>query len=993
MKDKLYKMLVILGALLFWSSVATAQFKVSGTVTDVDGETLIGVTVIAKGTAVGTFTDFNGNYSVNLPGESATLEFSYVGYATTEYEVDRSTVSLDVTLADAATQLDEVVVTGLATSVKRTNLANSVASISAAELAGTIVPTTTDAALYGKAKGTNITANSGAPGGGLRMNLRGITSINGSSQPLFIVDGVFIDNSSTAPGLNIVSQAAGGGSQSNQDNPSNRLADLDPNDIETIEILKGASAAAIYGSRAAGGVVIITTKRGRSGKTNVSISQSVGWTEQLRELGIRDWTADRVANSSRFADDVDLYNAAVASGTLQNYEELLYGNMGMLYNTRLSISGGNDRTAFYLGASFKDEEGIVENTGYEKTSVRLNLDHQLTDWLSISASTNYINSSADRGFFNNDNSGTTMGVSFSATPAWAQLLPNDLGEYPDNPYGTSNFLETAARVTNNEAVDRFIGGASLTASLYSSDYTSVKFVARGGLDHYVLNTTAIFPNSVQFQRNGAGLNGVVVQGTTLNTNTNLEGFLIWSQYLSNGISFRTQLGLQDLTFDRNTILGESANIIGTQTNVDQAGSRNTSQDRLIQNDKGFFVQEEVNINDQIIATIGVRGDKSSNNGDPNQLYYYPKGSLAINLHEFGFLPEALSIVKVRGAYGESGNFARFGEIYTNFLPSIVNGNPASFIDLQRGNPNVSPERQSELEFGIDLGFLNNRFIIDATYYIKAVDSLLIRVDVPTSSGFTRQVTNASALENKGIEIGLDAALVQTSNFNWFARLSWWKNNALVTRLDVPAFTTGGFADFLGQYMIKEGYSPTTIIGVGPNPDVDLNDDDTNDLQVFGNAEPDFQMSWYNNMEFGNFNFTFLWHWKQGGENINLSTLLFDLNETTHDYDDIDLDPDGTLGNGDYRLSQLGANTEPYVEDAGYIRLREVGLYYTIPRSVLNDVCALTLGFSGTNLVNIFDYNSYDPEVSNFGSGGLSQGVEVLPFPSSKRYNFHIRANF
>ncbi|MBR9922877.1 MAG: SusC/RagA family TonB-linked outer membrane protein [Bacteroidetes bacterium] len=987
-KKKLDKVLLLAGAFLLWSSMAMAQFKVSGTVTDDGGDPLIGVTVLAKGTAVGTFTDFNGKYTINLPGESAELEFTYVGYATYTAMVDRSTVTMDVVMDDAATQLDEVVVTGLATSVKRTNLANSVASISSAELSGTVVPTTTDAALYGKAKGTNISANSGAPGGGIRMNLRGITSINGSSQPLFIVDGVFIDNSSVAAGLNIVSQAAGGGSQSNQDNPSNRLADLDPNDIENIEILKGASAAAIYGSRASGGVVIITTKRGRAGQTKVDVSQSIGFTTILNPLGVRDWTEERVANSSRFAGDVDLYNEAVASGTLQNYEELLYGNTGLLSNTRLSISGGSDKTQFYLGASFKDEEGIVENTGYEKTNIRLNLDHEIADWLTIAASTNYINSSADRGFFNNDNSGTTMGVAYSATPAWAQLLPDEDGNYPANPYAASNFLETAARITNNESIDRFLGGATATASLYTTDYTSVQLILRGGLDHYVLNTTAIFPNSVQFQRDGNGLNGVSVQGNTLNTNTNLSAFLVWSQYLNSGVSFRTQVGVTNETFDRNTILAEASDLIGSQTNVDQAGNRNTNQTRLIQEDKGFFVQEEVNLNDKLVLTAGIRGDKSSNNGDPNQLYFYPKASAAINIHEFDVLPEALSQLKLRAAYGESGNFATFGSKYTSFAPFIVGGNSALAINNVRGNENVGPERQSELEFGVDLGFSNNRFLFDATYYIKSVDDLLLNADVPTSTGFIRQVTNAAALQNKGIEIGLNANVVQSADFNWFARLSWWKNNATVTRLDVPSFTTGGFADFLGQYRIKEGESPTQIIGVG---DPEMADDDG--LVVFGDAEPDFQMSWYNSINFSNFSFTFLWHWKNGGENINLSTLLFDLNETTHDYDDIDLDPDGALGNGDYRLSQLGVNTEPYIEDAGYLRLREVGLYYTIPRSAFNDVCSVTVGVSGTNLLNFFDYNSYDPEVSNFGAGGLSSSVEVLPFPSSKRYNFHVRASF
>lgn len=983
------KACLVMAGLLLVSLTAKAQFTATGTVQDTEGEPLIGVSILVKGTASGTITDVNGNFRVSVPGNSGVLEISYVGYASVVEEVSDGQGALTITLSDAATNLDAVIVSGLATTVKRSNLANSVASIPAKEISGIAVPTTTDAALYGKFTGANISANSGAPGGGIGIKLRGQTSISGSSQPLFILDGVFLNNSSIPAGLNIVSQASGGGSQSNQDNPSNRLADIDPNDIESIEILKGASAAAIYGSRASGGVIIITTKKGTPGKTDVRLSQSLGWTEILNPLGQRDWTAERVANSSRFADDVDLFNAAQANGTLQNYEDLLYGNMGLLSNTRLSISGGTDKTRFFIGGTLKDDEGIVENTGYQKRSVRVNIDHQIADWLELSTSTNYVNSSSDRGFFNNDNSGTTMGVSFSSTPAWAQLLPDENGFYPENPYAASNFLETANTITNNENVNRVITGATATASLVSTDYTSVKLIFRGGLDYFNLKTSAIFPNSLQFMKpENGGLNGVSVQGSTNSLNTNLESYLVWSQYLENGLSFRTQAGVQVLNFDQNTILGETTNLISGQTNLDQGGSRNTTQVRQIQQDKGFFVQEEVNYNDQIIVTVGLRGDKSSNNGDVNQLYYYPKASAAINLHEFGFLPTTLSHLKARVAYGQSGNFARFGAKFTSLNSAIISGSPGLEIDNLQGNPEVGPERQSELEFGVDLGFNNDRFFLDATYYIKSVDDLLLNADVPSSSGFISRVTNAAALENRGIEIGLAAELVKSADFNWYSRLSWWKNEATVTRLDVPTFTTGGFADFLGQFRIKEGHSPTEIIGVGPS---DMQDEDG--LVVFGDATPDFQMSFYNGISWKSLELNFLLHWKQGGENINLSTLLFDLNETTHDYDDVTLDPDGVLGNGDYRLSLLGVDTGPYIEDATYLRLREIGLYYGLPRSWFNDVVRLRVGFSGTNLINIFTYNSYDPEVSNFGSNGLSTGVEVLPFPTSKRFEFHLSASF
>ena len=972
------------------SSDLIGQRTVSGTVSDANGELLIGVNVQVEATTIGTISGINGDFSITVPSDDSVLKFSYLGFEPTMVNVADVSGELTVTMTESNSVLNEVVITGLGTTVQRRNLANAVAKIDADELTAVAPSSNVESALYGKFTGAEIRAASGAPGGGISFRLRGTTSINGSSQPLVILDGVYLDNSSIPAGLNIVSAASSGGSTSNQDNPSNRLADLSPEDIESVEILKGASAAAIYGSRAAGGVVIINTKRGAAGETIVNVSQSYGQTSQIRKLGIREWTEERVLGSA-FADNIDDFR----NNGITNYEDLLYGNKGNLFNTRLSVMGGSEKTKFYLGSSYKNEEGIVSNTGYEKSSFRLNLDHELSDIFDVAVSTNYINSSSDRGFFNNDNSGTTMGISFTSTPAFASLEADpETGLFPSNPYAPSNFLETAALVTNNESVNRFVGGATLTGKLLTRDNSSLKVLLRGGGDFYNLNTTAIFPNSVQFQRDGAGLNGVSVQGFTKNLNTNLAAILVHSYYTDSGTSFTTSAGVTQEDFDRNTILGIASNLIGAETNLDQAGNRNVTQVRQIQQDRGFFVQEEINYNDQFLATIGMRADKSSNNSDANKLYYYPKANLAINLHNFDFFNKdgLVDAFKLRVAYGESGNFARFGAKSTILASTIVDGQAGVIVPALLGNSDVGPERQKELEFGFDLG-VNNNVTLEATYYIKSVEDLLLEADVPTSSGFGRQVTNAAQLQNKGIELALNLGLVNREDFVWNARISAWKNSSKVTELLVPAYTTGGFADFLGQFLIKEGFSPTTIIGVGPEPTITLNGDGDPTLAELGNAEPDLQMSWLNSISYKNFDFTFLWHWKNGGSNINLSALLFDLNETTHDFDDMGLDPDGVLANGPYRLSVLGSDTDPYVEDASYMRLREVGLYYTFPEGTLPGASNLKIGFSGNNLINIFDYNSYDPEVSNFGNNGLSTGVEVTPFPSSKRWDFHVSASF
>ncbi|MEM6271697.1 MAG: carboxypeptidase-like regulatory domain-containing protein [Bacteroidota bacterium] len=279
--------------ILFLSGFAVAQFTATGTVLDDEGNPLPSAVVQVKNSAKGALTDGNGAFSIDVSGSSATLVVRYQGFREQEVEVSSSNSTVDITLEVGDNRLDDVVISGLASTVKRSNAANSVASISARQVAGVTNQQTMDGALYGKFKGANINANSGAPGGGISVKLRGITSINGNSQPLYIVDGVYMDNSAVASGIDFVSNASGGGSATNQDNPSNRIADIDPEDIETIEILKGASASSIYGSRASAGVVVITTKRGAQGKTRINYSTSLGIAQMLNPKGQRTFDAAR----------------------------------------------------------------------------------------------------------------------------------------------------------------------------------------------------------------------------------------------------------------------------------------------------------------------------------------------------------------------------------------------------------------------------------------------------------------------------------------------------------------------------------------------------------------------------------------------------------------------------------------------------------------------------------------------------------------------------
>ncbi|MFT4805018.1 MAG: TonB-linked SusC/RagA family outer membrane protein [Psychroserpens sp.] len=966
--------------------------NVTGKIMDgASNQPLPGANVVIKGTSTGANTDFDGNFSINIDNFPATLVISSIGFETVEVVLTEAR-EVNVSLKESATGLDEVVISGFASTVKRTNAANSVASVSAEGLAGTTPPQTLDGALAGKFTGALITSNSGAPGGGLSVRLRGITSINGNSQPLYIIDGVYIDNSSiSSGGLNTVSAAAGGGSPSSQDNATNRIADINPDDIENIEILKGASASAIYGSRGAAGVIIITTKKGKRGKTRLNFSQSVGYNQVINLQGQRNWTEELA--ESEFGEGA-LYAAAAANGTLRDYEKEVFGEKGFISNTNLSMSGGSEKTTFYAGLSRNQEDGIVKRTGYDKTSLRLNVDHKFTDNVKLSLTTNYINSSADRGFFNNDNSGTTIGVALTATRPWDFLLPDANGNYPDHPNNSSNPLQTRDLMTNNETTKRFITGGALDINLYRGENSDLKFVAKAGADHYTLTGTVIFPKELQFMRpDQGGLNGVSAISNTTNTNSNYSAFLVHNYKTQNDLNFTTQAGVTNEQFSQNVVRVIASDLIASETNTDQAANQTINQFRLEQEDFGFYVQEMVNYQDKLIGTVGIRGDKSTNNGDINEVFYYPKASLAANLHNFGFWGDNSTInrFKPRIAYGEAGTFAAFGSLYTIYGSSSIDGNVGISVPVIRGNADITPERQGELEMGIDAGFLNDRVSLELTYYKKTVENLLLQANIEPSAGFGREWVNAGTLENRGVEIGINVSAFESEDFQWDSGISWFKNTSEMTELNVPTFNLGGFGNSLGQFQIEEGKSVTQIVGTtGPGTPV----------SVLGDAEPDFQMMFTNKFVYKNFALSFLWHWKKGGDNINLTKLLSDFGGTSADFDGFDVDPEGLIRNGDYRINNglFAGNARPFVEDASYLRLREIGLYYNIPSTSLDQwfkgaVSNVKVGFSGNNLINIFDYNSYDPEVSNFGGSGLSTGVEVTPFPSSKRYMFHLSAQF
>ena len=988
---KFYFVKFLLVLLLFIGvTQAKAQvFTASGTVKEnSNGNPLAGVSITVKGTKQTTTSNSTGNFTINVSSKSAVLVLKYVGYKATEVAVTADKANLNVMMEEEVNSLKEIVITGLASSIKRSNLANAITTVSAKDLMGTTQIQTADGALYGKVAGANIRMNSGAPGGGINIQLRGLSSLTQASAPLIVLDGVYINNNTQRTGRASVT----GAGAANQDDGANRLADINPADIENIEVLKGPSAAAIYGTRANAGVLVITTKKGAAGKTVISFGQDIGIGSPLKMMGVDNWSEAKINSffpAARRAVELGRLQTATSTNNFVNYEDYFYGNTATLLNSRLSIRGGDEKTKFFVSGSLTDEGGIVRRTGFERQSVRANIEHKLSKSVVLSVNSNYIRTNTDRGFTGNqNNSGASIGYNISYVPNYFDLRPVN-GVYPANPYFAENPVHVTDKGVNNALVNRFIQSFNLDVNLFKNENSQLKFRVNGGLD-YIQNSTKVYlPDDLQFQRGQANPGDVLV-GKQESMNTNFQAAFVYDWKIKR-VNFNTQVGLVRLDFRNDGLFNRGRGLAPGQINIKQATVQEVeSQFESTQSDVGLFVQKQMNFEDKIIGTLGMRMDKSNTNGDANKFYGFPKASLAINLANFDFWKiDAISQLKPRVAYGQTAGPVPFGSTFTSLGGVNIGGLLGATVATGIGNSNIVPERASEIEFGFDAGFLNNKILFEATYYVKTTLDNLQPLTLSPATGVVNTQSNEAEMRNKGFELGLSGTVVDKANFKWFSRLLWWKNDILITKLGIPSYTTGAFGTALGTFLVQQGISPTTIVGTPAiSPGV---------FTVWGNAQPDWTSSWSNNITlFKNFDLSVLTEYRSGGDNINLTSFLTDGGGTTKGWFD-DSNNDG-IPNGRQRDPAPYNNAGRWVQDATFLKIREVGLYYTLPKETIsktfgNMIQRAKIGFSGNNVFLATKYVGYDPETSTFGAQALANNVDVAPYPTARRLFFHIQIDF
>ncbi len=1083
------KFSLILALVLAVTGMALAQRTVTGTITD-QGDPLIGASVLAKGTSTGTVTDFDGNYSLNVPEGSTTLVVSYTGYATQEVTLGVSNV-VDVVLTEGI-NIDAVVVTALGLERSEKSLGYAVQQVGGEDIARSGSSNAVDG-LVGKAAGVQITRSSGSAGGGSRILIRGVTSMVGDNQPLIVIDGVRTNNET------LQSQGATSGTAS-----SNRLMDLNPEDIADVNVLKGAAATALYGTAGSRGVVVITTKKGSQDRFEVNFATSLEVANITQMIDLQDIYSQGRNGAHRdpstgesgswgprvsdleYSKDPDHPNAPGASAfdaegnyrfsnngflvpkgtgdgvpaeTFNNVDPFFQTALG--YTNSLSIAGGNKTATFRLSGSNLQQSGVVPNEDYDRTTVRLSSSISPVDALNISGSINYTKSKHTRIQQGSNTSGLLLGmlrtpVSFDNTNGLgAEAAVNDVSAYQfpdfrqrnyrggggyDNPYWIINNargFEDVNRTFGNVKADYELSdwatiglniGYDLTGDVRKQEFEiNSRTNAAGAVQHNEFSTQ-LFDNILSIYGGGnlsetlslsytAGANAVSFNNHE--TETRGDG-LVFPGFID--LSNATQVsGFEDITRYRQL---------------------------------GFFGQVELGFNDLLYLTLSGRQDYDSRLGNPkdfnlaNTGFFYPSASLSFAFSELLNTSSVLSLGKVRLSYAQVGapppNAYSTQSVFVS--PSIGDGwgdNIGFPIAGQSGfdqssllgNGELTPELSTTLEAGLDLRFFGNRLGLDATYYRTKTEDAILNASLTPSTGYTNVWLNSGEMTSQGIELTLNAIPVQTQDFTWGTQVNFTKSESIVDklapgieRLFLAGFSSAGTylvvgnqygAIFGGAYLREEaGTDADKDLNI-PGGQVVINDDPASNeygyqavdpvQRAIGNPNPDFIIGWNNTISYKGLGLNFLLDWREGGDLWNgtaWALSFFGRSQLTADTREETATPiEGVLSDGtpnnipvtrdrDYWTSSLGgfgAVGEQFVQDGGWVRLREVGLSYAIP-GTSKFFKGGTIGVYGRNLWFQTDYDGIDPETSLNGTGN-GQGFDYFNMPSTKSVIVKLSVNF
>ncbi len=1008
------KLNLILALVMLSSSIGFGQ-RIQGKVTDESGVPLPGVTVLVVGTTTGTTTDFDGNYAINAK-EGENLLFSYLGMLSQTIRLG-SQSTLNVTMKEDATSLDEVVVTAFGNESKKRSLTNAVQSINAEQLLQGNQNNMVNG-LQGKVSGVTVVNSGGAPGASSVILIRGGTSITGNNQPLFVVDGIPIDNS-TNSSLIVAS--------------TNRASDINPEDIESISVLKGPTAAALYGIQASEGAVIITTKKGKAGVSKVSYSGSLsvdkvlGTPETQKIYG----QGRQVGTDSSFTYDTESefsWGDKIAQGTpLFNNIEGIY-QTAVTQNHNVSYSSGNEKGNMYFSIGDLSQEGVIPSTSYDKTSFKVNLNSNIRKNLTLGVSGNYIDTKIA-----STRQGNATGGSFRSLLAYpsnvnAKDYSNPDGSQKaffldqqfDNPYWSIN------NSPNTDQVKRLLGVISLNYKFLEDFNFSYKL----GIDNYT-----------QFNKKITG-DGSLVENLTDGSISQFEKdhsgltsnlILRYNKELSQDFTIDAMAGNSVEELDIRTTYSSGRGFqapgiysIGNILTENQRISEVITRKRIV----GVFGELQLAWKDALFLTATGRNDWSSTLPKNKRSFFYPSlGTSAIltDLIKDIKTDEGLNYLKFRATWARVGKDAPIGALESS-LGTNINGLASSaytWNGVNVGNPNLEPEFTNSYEVGADMRFLKNRLSLDLSYYRNKSDNQILRdIRVPPTTGTFYATLNGGAIENKGIEALLSARILEKSNgISWGMDLNFGMNKSKV--LELPGFlnevylsdswtfrnSAAGAAILDGSLFGLRGKRPLK----NDNGEVVINSNGfpvlSDETFIDVNRLPDWSLGITNRIAYKNLSMSFLLDIVQGQDIYNatesalvyygLSTNTLDRGEsTTLNGVTVDGSPNNVsvVKNQKYFQDYYSTNSENFVEDGSFARLRYVTLSYQFPKDMLDKIAigSMELYATARNLFTISNYSGVDPEINTFGagiSGAGSMYIDNLGTPSTRGFDIGLKFTF
>ncbi|MBW0177563.1 SusC/RagA family TonB-linked outer membrane protein [Sediminibacterium sp.] len=1031
MKPGSVKAVFLLMLTTLLTAAGIAQVRISGKVT-AKGGAAEAASVVIRENSVGAATDATGAFSftASLKPGTYTIVFSSAGYKTKESSLTvtagNNSYTVNAELTEDVSKLDEVIVTGNSQGTTRRQLGSYISSVSAEDLnkgaTGNVL-----AALQGKTAGAQISQNSGDPAGGISVRLRGISSISSSSEPLYIIDGVIVNNST-----NRVTNTSGnydGGNFVGSIGQS-RLVDINPNDIERIEVLNGAAAAAIYGSRANAGVVQIFTKKGKSGAPSVSFSTSFTTSSLRKKLDVNQApTKFGGPTDGPGALTQDILSPAVTTTTpvtRYDYQDYIFRNANGTDNN-ISISGGTDKTKYYVSGSYFYNQGIVRNTDFQRYSFRSNIDQVLNKWASFNLGLNYVNSTANEkpdgnSFFSPMNSVTIIG---NFHDIWKRDALGNIQAVGER--GRANPVSVIEDIKQRQTTNRLI--ASLGLKLRPINGLTVDYTM--GIDNYSQNGTTYIPPfaynvSTAFFGGGPTLdptqNGYASTGNNSFFAINHDLNATYSRNITSNINSVTQVGFSQQYEKNNYSLLQGRGLAPFVQTVNGASTILGGVDERSElSISGAYVQQNFKYRNQFFITGAMRVDGSSVFGknQRNQTYYKASGSYVISGTDFwgkSSVAKWWDLLKVRLAYGESGNLTGIGAYsrFNTYSSSSYLGRTALNSSGTLANENVKPERQQEVELGFDMSFLNNRIGLTVNIYNKKVKDLLINRFIAPTSGFSSLLDNFGSLENKGYEIVLTGNPVAKRNFNWNITgiFNHNRNKAnrigqaltlLSTNAGAPVSIIEGqpVGVFYGTFFARNA-DGTQLKNAGGIPQTERGVQNTATTfttgrsaglpsgavlrKIIGDPNPDYTTSLVNEVTYKKLSLRIQIDAVQGVDVFNAD---FRTRQGVGNGKVAEQEHRGQLPRG--YISGIYAIEEWRVDNGSYTKLRELSLTYNIGK--VKGFSDLSISFSGRNLISWDKYNGYDPEVNAGGQSTILRGIDFGAVPIPRTFSFGIQAKF